>query len=279
MRLMHFAVIGHPIGHTLSPVIHKMLFELTGTNADYVAIDVPPDSLEESFKNTLSKLDGFNVTIPHKSAVIPLLDKICGKAERCGSVNTVKTGTENLGFTTDADGFLKAIENAGVTLGGRVLILGAGGAARTIAYECAEKGCQLTLAVRNVNKGNELAADIICDFSDADINVCRLDEIDGRFDLLINTTPVGMSPNTDVSPVGREVVQRCDAVFDAIYNPKETLLLRYAREAGVKAIGGMDMLVWQAAQAQSIWLNVEFNPADIDRIAAKMSSEVLTDER
>lgn len=107
----------------------RSLFALTGTNADYISVDVAPEELAARFGDTLSKLDGFNVTIPHKSAVIPLLDKICGKAEICGSVNTVKTGAENLGFTTDGAGFLKAVENAGVNIGGRTLILGAGGAA------------------------------------------------------------------------------------------------------------------------------------------------------
>lgn len=273
MNSKHFAVIGHPIGHTLSPVIHKMLFELSGTNADYIALDIAPDELPARFEDTLSKLDGFNVTIPHKSAIIPLLDKTCGRAERCGSVNTVKIGEENVGHTTDADGFLKAIEYAGVKLGGNVLILGAGGAARTIAYEVAANGCHLTLAVREADRdcANELAADIICDFDSADVNVCGLDEIEGEFALMVNATPVGMSPNVGISPVGIDVVKKCSAVFDAIYNPRETELLRLAKTVGVKVIGGIDMLVWQAAQAQTIWLGVEFDPSDIEKISEKMS--------
>lgn len=108
METKKFAVIGHPIGHTMSPFIHTRLFELQGVKAEYTKLDIAPENLEYEFKNTLSKLDGFNITIPHKQAVIPFLDEIDAKAEMYGSVNTVsnKNGISK-GYTTDPDGFFK----------------------------------------------------------------------------------------------------------------------------------------------------------------------------
>jgi hypothetical protein len=116
METKKFAVIGHPIGHTMSPFIHTRLFELQGVKAEYTKLDIAPENLKYEFKNTLSKLDGFNITIPHKQAVIPFLDEIDAKAEMYGSVNTVsnKNGISK-GYTTDPDGFLKALDAAGIS--------------------------------------------------------------------------------------------------------------------------------------------------------------------
>ena len=132
METKKFAVIGHPIGHTMSPFIHTRLFELQGVKAEYTKLDIAPENLEYEFKNTLSKLDGFNITIPHKQAVIPFLDEIDAKAEMYGSVNTVsnKNGISK-GYTTDPDGFLKALDAAGILLNGRIVVFGCGGVART----------------------------------------------------------------------------------------------------------------------------------------------------
>ena len=149
METKKFAVIGHPIGHTMSPFIHTRLFELQGVKAEYTKLDIAPENLEYEFKNTLSKLDGFNITIPHKQAVIPFLDEIDAKAEMYGSVNTVsnKNGISK-GYTTDPDGFLKALDAAGIMLNGRIVIIGCGGVARTMAYEVVLKKQPLLFAVR-----------------------------------------------------------------------------------------------------------------------------------
>ena len=138
MSIKKFAVIGHPIGHTMSPFIHTRLFELSGVDAEYTKLDIAPENLEYEYKNTLSKLDGYNITIPHKQNIIPLINEIDSKAEMYGSVNTVANynGIAK-GYTTDPDGFLKALDASGIVLSGRVLILGCGGVARTMAYEIA----------------------------------------------------------------------------------------------------------------------------------------------
>ncbi|HBQ45543.1 MAG TPA: shikimate dehydrogenase, partial [Ruminococcaceae bacterium] len=148
MEPKNFAVIGHPVGHTMSPFIHARLFALCGVRARYGALDIPPESLAASLPR-LRALDGCNVTIPHKRAILPLLDGVDKKAAAAGSVNTVKSeGGRLTGFTTDGEGFRRALEAAGIPLRGKVTVLGAGGAARACAFEAALAGCRVTVAAR-----------------------------------------------------------------------------------------------------------------------------------
>ena len=147
MSIKKFAVIGHPIGHTMSPFIHNRLFELSGIEAEYTKLDIAPENLADESAKYAS--GGYNITIPHKQNIIPLIDEIDEKAKMYGSVNTVANfdGVAK-GYTTDPDGFLKALNAAGITLDGRVVILGCGGVARTMAYEVVLKGLPLLFAVR-----------------------------------------------------------------------------------------------------------------------------------
>ena len=174
----HYAVIGHPIGHTMSPFIHKRLFELAGVDADYTQLDIPPESLEKEFHQSLAKLDGYNITIPHKQSIIPFLDELDEKAQMYGSVNTVlNSGGRTKGFTTDPDGFLKAIDAAGIKLDGRIMILGCGGVARTMAYEIALMGKPFEFAVRreSVGKAGLLCLDITRKIPDAQVSFGLID--------------------------------------------------------------------------------------------------------
>lgn len=276
MSLKKYAVIGHPMGHTMSPFIHKRLFELSGIEAQYVVFDIPPEELEEKYRDELSKLDGFNITIPHKQRIIPLLQRLDPKAEMYGSVNTVafqKNGS--CGYTTDPDGFLKALEAEGAEPCGRVVILGCGGVARTMAYEAVLKKARLTFAVRK--EDTEVCRELCREIKDtlgADVDFCSIDSIEGDIDLLVNATPIGMYPKTDAQPVGREVLSRTKTVFDAVYNPLETKLIKEAKECGCKAIGGMSMLVWQAVAAHEIWDGSKYNKEDIDRLCADAAAEL-----
>ena len=153
-----YAVIGHPIGHTMSPFIHKRLFELSGIDAEYTVVDIEPENFERDYRNILKKLDGYNITIPHKQRVIPFLDKIDDKAEMYGSVNTVANiDGVSKGYTTDPDGFLKALGYASIPLSGNVVILGCGGVARTMAYEALLKNAALKFAVREKSIGKAKA--------------------------------------------------------------------------------------------------------------------------
>ena len=277
MATKHYAVIGHPIGHTLSPFIHRRLFDLAGVDANYTALDIAPDDLEREYRDTLSKLDGYNITIPHKQAIIPYLNTLDEKAQMYGSVNTVRNSDgEARGFTTDPDGFIKAIEAAGIELDGRIMILGCGGVARTIAYEIALRHKPFEFAVRreSVGKAGLLCLDITRKVPGAEVSFGLIDQIIGNVDVLINATPVGMYPDCDAQPIHNCAIGRCGSVYDAIYNPLETALVRRAKANGAKAEGGMSMLVWQAAVAHRHWDGSEYDKAEIDRLCRDAAAEL-----
>lgn len=267
----YFALIGHPIAHSMSPFIHKRLFELSNIDADYRIIDIAPENLSLA-ENILKGLDGFNITIPHKQSIIPILDELSQEAKICNSVNTVKNDGKLIGYTTDTIGFSKALEANNVELKGRVVILGAGGAAWAIANQVAQTDCEIVVAVRK--SGFEKAEMLVNKFKDTKASVCLLDEICGEIDLLINATPVGMFPNTEEMPINKSVLSGCKCVFDAIYNPDETMLMREAKKAGIKAVGGMDMLVWQAVAAHQIWNGSIYNIEDIIQLCQDTREEM-----
>lgn len=256
-----FAVIGHPIAHTMSPFIHSRLFESAGINASYFVLDIPPEDLPARLES-LRGLCGFNATIPHKQAVIPLLDSLDPKAADFGSVNTVKNDSGRLcGFTTDGEGFTQALRAAGVGLTGHTAVLGAGGAARAVAFECVLAGGEVTVAARphSIPAAERLAEDLRRLVPGARVGSCGISELSGPIDLLVNATPAGMYPKTDACPAEAETIRKARCVFDAVYNPGETELLRRARSLGVRAIGGMGMLVRQAAAAQKLWFGADFS--------------------
>ena len=277
MSTKHYAVIGHPIGHTMSPFIHKRLFDLAGIDADYTKFDIAPENLAAEYEATLRRLDGYNITIPHKQSIIPLLDTLDDKAKMYGSVNTVANRDgKAAGYTTDPDGFIKAIEAAGIALDGRIMILGCGGVARTMAYEIALRGKPFEFAVRrqDVGKAGLLCLDITRKLPETEVSFGLIDQIIGTVDVLINATPVGMYPNVDEQPIHNCAIGRCGAVFDAIYNPLETALVRRARANGSKAEGGMSMLVWQAVVAHQLWDGSEYDKKDIDKLVLDAAEQL-----
>ncbi len=269
-----FAVIGHPIGHTMSPFIHQRLFSLAGTEGDYTVLDVAPEELKTRLPE-LDSLAGYNITIPNKQRIIPLLDRLDKKAELYGSVNTVRNGSIREGFTTDPDGFLKAIAAADIPLKGRIVIVGCGGVARTFAYEAVLAGCGVTIAARPEDAAMQqaLREDIISKLEGASVSCCSIENIQGDCDLLINATPVGMYPKTDASPVTDRILSHCACVFDAVYNPLRTLLLKKAEANGSRVAGGMAMLVWQAAVAHEIWDGSVYNNDDIAMLIEDSAKE------
>lgn len=278
MSTKHYAVIGHPIGHTMSPFIHKRLFDLAGVDAEYTKLDIAPEALTEEYERTLRALDGYNVTIPHKQAIVPLLDELDDKAKLFGSVNTVaNSGGKAKGYTTDPDGFIKAIEAAGIELDGRIMILGCGGAARAIAFELALRGKPFEFAVRQESCGRAglLCLDLTRKLPGTQVSFGLMNQIIGEVDVLINATPVGMYPNVNEQPIHNCAIGRCHAVFDAIYNPLETELVKRARANGAKAEGGMAMLVWQAVVAHRIWDGTEYDADDIRKLCRDAAEEMM----
>lgn len=278
MQKKHYAVIGHPIGHTMSPFIHTKLFQLASIDADYSVLDIPLENLSAEFNTTLKALDGFNITIPHKSNIIPYLNKIAPNAKMYGSVNTVKNDTVSAGYTTDPTGFALALQNADIPLKNHVVILGCGGVARTFAYEAVMAGCDLTIAVRHqdLTAAASLVGELKVNILHAQINTCFIDRIptNRKIDLLVNATPIGMYPNTENCPIDDNILSLAENVFDAVYNPLETTLVKKARAMNKKALGGMSMLVYQAAAAQTIWNNSTFKKEDIDNLCIEASEEL-----
>lgn len=261
-----YGLAGYPLGHSASPEIHKRLFALEAIPYTYEIHSLEPERFDASWP-ALAALKGFNVTLPHKERIISYLDELHESAAFYQSVNTVlrrEDGT-HVGFNTDCDGFLQTMKSHHIPIAGSVCVLGAGGVGRMFALECARQGADVAVAVRE--SGLERAKRLAREAGGKLGRKLRILEIGGleeSFDLLINATPVGMYPHGDASPVPAELVGRCGAVFDCIYNPVETCLIRAAREAGVKAAGGTDMLVWQAVAAHQYWHGKDIPSAPVE---------------
>ena len=252
-----YAVLGESLGHTWSPYIHNSLFAAAGRDAIYLPVTIPRDQLASAVDVLKSCFGGFNITIPYKQQIIPFLDEIDATARACGAVNTVVCRSGRLsGHNTDGIGMIRALEEGGVeTTGVKALILGGGGAARAAAVAFLERGGSVTFAVRDVQKGWGLAGELADSQRDgqARLSVCSLDDIVGAHDVLVNCTPVGMYPKDDGCPVGEDVIARCGAVFDAVYNPRRTCLLKRAQRLGRPAVEGLGMLYYQATEAEKLW--------------------------
>ncbi len=270
-----FGLIGHPLGHSMSPLIHEKLFKLSGiSDSSYELIDIAPENLSTDVEN-LKQLRGFNITIPHKTAIIPFTDSLAESAQRYNSVNCIHNDNGKfIGYNTDCDGFLRSAQL--LPIGGDVLILGCGGVGRMIAIETALHGANITLAVipQDIQTAQLLMAEILSKCADASVRIELISEVNGKYDLLINATPVGMFPKTDACAVSDDVIKNSASVFDVIYNPTETLLMKKARAMGKTAVGGAAMLVYQAVKAHEIWYGGEFNPEDISGIIADVEKAV-----
>ena len=269
-----FAVLGQSLPHTWSPYIHNSLFDAAGLDAVYLPVPVPPERLGSVTDVFRSCFSGFNVTIPYKEKILPFLDDVDEAARVCGAVNTVEIRNGRMiGHITDGLGMLHAIEERGVeTHQADVLILGGGGAARVAGYAFLSRGGRVTFAVRDAQKGNALAHALAKTQQDGlhRLSVRPLADCAEAHDILINCTPVGMYPHVDACPVSADVIARCGAVFDAVYNPRETRLLTLARQNGLPAIEGLGMLFYQAVEAQKFWFG--------DRVASKAEQSRIYSE-
>ncbi|MBE9513261.1 MAG: shikimate dehydrogenase [Chloroflexi bacterium] len=255
-------VIGDPIEHTMSPVMHNAAFKELGLDYIYIAFRVRKEELGKAIHGmTALNIRGLNVTIPHKVAVIPFLDELDPLAQKIGAVNTIVSDDGVLrGYNTDATGFLQALRDKGVEPEGKnIVILGAGGVSRAISFILADRGANLVILNRplELDWAEELAQEIFNTFK-KEVNALELDEenlataLEGA-DVLINATSIGMSPNIDDTLVPAKLLKSSLVVFDVVYNPLKTRLLREAGAAGAKTIGGLDMLVWQGALAFEKW--------------------------
>ncbi|MBQ9096778.1 MAG: shikimate dehydrogenase [Clostridia bacterium] len=271
---LKYAVLGHPVAHSLSPEIHNSFFKLTGYNGVYYAFDVEPEKLGEIVQMLKKDFCGFNLTIPFKEKIIPYLDYIDDAAKKSGSVNTVAVRSGKLyGYSTDGAGLAGALKKEGIMLKDKsVLLIGSGGVARAALFEALRNSCSVCIAARNTGASSLLAADVKTFFGKA-VDVCSLDEITGHYDIMINCTPVGMHPNTEGIPVTAETLEKCNVVFDTVYSPRNTKLLQLAKKLGKKTIGGINMLVLQGIASQEIWRGEAFSNEDKDKIIKMLSPE------
>jgi shikimate dehydrogenase len=265
------ALIGDPVEHTMSPAMHNAAFQKIGLDYLYIPLRVAPEQLPQAVAGLKAlNMVGFNVTIPHKVAIIPLLDGLDPLAEKIGAINTVVNNNGELkGYNTDAEGFYRVLLEQGISPQGKnVVLLGAGGAARAVAYILAEQGARLTV----LNRQQELdwaenIAKLILEDLQKEVKVFELGDIAKVLpgaDLLVNATSVGMSPADKNSPVPTELLDKVPVVFDIVYNPLKTRLLKEAAAARAQTISGIDMLAWQGALAFEKWTG-KTAPVDLMR--------------
>ena len=261
-RTIICGVIGDPVEHTMSPVMHNAAFEKLGLDYLYVPFRVRREELSQAIEGMKAlNIRGLNVTIPHKVAVIPFLDELDPLAEKIGAVNTIVNDDGVLtGYNTDATGFLQALLERGIEPRGKnIVIVGAGGASRAISLILAEKGADLIILNRllELDWAEELASRISHSFKKEvqalELNQENLATALGKADILVNATSVGMSPSIDETPVPSRLLKPSLIVFDIVYNPIKTRLLAEAEKVGAETISGLDMLVWQGALAFEMW--------------------------
>lgn len=260
--MIQLGLIGYPLGHSLSPKIHVAALKACGLEGNYSLFPVHPDDrqgLKDLFARVRSGgIAGLNVTIPHKQNVIEFMDELTPAAKAIGAVNTICLRENRLvGDNTDAPGFLSDLKQLignrelGIGNSKSSLVLGAGGSARAVVYALVNNGWNLTIAARRLEQAGQLANSFpACNMKTATLAGLR----PSTFDLLVNATPVGMTPDTGHSPLPENIsLSPNTMVYDLVYNPRETKLVKDARSQGLSAAGGLGMLVEQAALSFEIW--------------------------
>ena len=269
-----YAVLGHPIGHTLSPVMHNAAFAALSMDAIYLAFDVPPDRLMASLASMRDLgFGGVNLTVPLKEVACRGLAKLDESAQLLGAVNTVKFAADELtGFNTDGAGFQAAVEEAfGASLAGKsVFVLGTGGAGRAVALACARVGVtSFSLSDADPVRSQKLATELKTKFAVENVRVVAGggEQADAARDaeVIVQATPVGMRPD-DVSLLGPDCFREGQWAFDLIYMYPETAFMKAAKKGGARVSNGLGMLLHQGVRAFEIWTGVK-PPADVMRAA------------
>jgi len=262
LQTFKLGLIGYPLGHSLSPKIHTSALKACNLNGDYSLFPIHPDD-KPGLKDLLDRvraggLHGLNVTIPHKQNVIEFLDELTPTAKSIGAVNTIYLKENKLiGDNTDAQGFLRDLKrfigNRESEIANRKssIVLGSGGSARAVVYALHNDSRTVTLAASRLEQALQLAQS----FTAFPLSTCQLSNLQpSTFDLVVNTTPIGMTPNIDQSPLPENLLLPANVfVYDLVYNPRETKLVRDARARGLNAATGLGMLIEQAALSFEIW--------------------------
>ena len=258
-----FGLIGYPLGHSMSAVIHKAGFESLGINATYDILETPPENLIDRIKFfKRENYSGFNITIPHKVPMALFVDSIDKYADITGAINTIKINSDKsfTGYNTDVLGFKSAIPQQMDLEGKTAALLGTGGASRAAILGLSDKGIKsIDVYSRNVANCIDYMAYLRRKFPNITFTALQIDRIKdlSKYDILVNTTPIGMQGRSaDLTPIEEYVLKTLPehaVVYDVIYNPVKTVLIRLAQKHNYATINGVDMLVYQAVEAQKIW--------------------------
>lgn len=255
-----YAVIGDPIAHSMSPAMHNDLFQAYGIDAHYHALHVQSNDLAHAIKGLKAiGVSGFNVTVPHKVAIMPLLDKIDPLGKSIGAVNTVKNENGTFtGYNTDGSGYFKGLASEVPSIKDKkVLLIGAGGAARAIYFTMAYEGVKyIDITNRTMEKAETLRKDCPYDVKTAVLPLQNAEDSLGKYDIIIQTTSIGMSPNIESEPMSLHNLNENAFVSDIIYNPLETKFLRSAAEKGATIQNGLKMFAFQGALAFEKWTGI-----------------------
>jgi shikimate dehydrogenase len=271
-----YGIFGHPVTHSLSPVMHNSAFSSLRLDCVYVAFDIAPEEIGRAAQSVRTLgIHGINITIPHKESIIPHLDWIGTDAELTGAVNTVKNDAGRLsGYNTDVGGFLRAVEeDLGIKPGGAsVLLMGAGGAARAVMSAFCMNGAErICIANRTHDKALKLASEFGKQFMKIKIETVALHDRNalkarlGEADILVNSSSAGMDGNAAID-LPLESLKASAAVYDLVYKPRETPLVKEARRLGRRASGGAGMLLYQGALSFEIWTGMDA-PVEVMRKA------------
>ena len=265
-----YCLIGERLDYSLSPLMHNMLFSLSGMDASYTICECREQQLEQVCDSLRRDFCGANVTVPYKSAVIPFLDEITGAAEQCGAVNTIINREGRLiGDCTDGEGFIRALEMP--VTGKRVLLYGSGGAARAILASLLRHGALVDV----LNRTREKAAQMLEQLCAAGVDCFGARIVDAprrTYDLSVNATPLGGVKYPDAMPALPEKLSDAGFVFDCVYSPSPTLFLRTAIQGGQRGCNGLRMLLEQGILAQRLWRN-EFSQEHIAAVYSHMEQE------
>ncbi len=247
-----YGIVGYPVANSLSPAMFNAAFKAGGIDAEYRIFDISPDKPDDlenfCYETDLNNIGGFSVTMPYKQAIIQYMDYYDPLAKMIGSVNTVANEDSKLiGYNTDVTGAIQAIQEKTDLKGKKVLIMGAGGAARAIAYGLKEFGGDVYIFNRTQDKAKQLAKDLDLDIVD------YLDIAKENFQIIINATPIGSMPDSDESLLHANQIPKKCVVMDLITNPIKTRILKEAEKAGAETISGERMLLYQAAGQFEIW--------------------------
>ena len=259
-----FGLLGEKLGHSFSPDIHSMIFKKASIDGSYGIFEREKIAIPALINNP-GDICGLNVTVPYKTTVMEYLDEISPEAKSIGAVNTIIfDGNKSIGYNTDYHGFGMMLEKNGVPLKDKTaFILGTGGSAKAVLQLLLDKGIKKVYLVTRNKSGKDR------EFSNfKNFEIIEYEEIAGIEDkhLIVNCTPIGMYPKVDACPITKDALNGFSFAVDLIYNPEETLFLKYANELSIKTVNGLYMLVGQAVKAEEIWNNIRLDKNDIDDI-------------